>query len=108
MSGPNPKRGEIALEIDGRMRRMRLTLGALAALEARLGTGGLVALAERFEGGAVSADDLIALLAAGLDGAGEEIGEAELARADIAGGAVGALEAGLALLGATFSKEPGG
>jgi len=47
MAAPNPRRGEVAITLDGRARRMRLTLGALAALEARLGAGGLVALAER-------------------------------------------------------------
>lgn len=104
----NPVRGEVAIVIDGRERRMRLTLGALAELEARLAAGSLTGLAERFESGAVSAADLIALLAAGLKGAGEEIGEAELAGAEIAGGAVGALRAGLSLMAASFGSGAGG
>jgi len=98
----NPHRGEVVLTIDGRARRMRLSLGALAGLEARLGAGGLVALAERFEQGRVGAGDLIALLAAGLAGAGDDLSEAEIAAAEIEGGAVAALEAGLALLGQAF------
>lgn len=106
MAGPepqaNPQRGEVVLVIDGTPRRLRLTLGALAGLEARLGAGGLVALAERFESGAVGADDLIALIAAGLSGAGADIGEAEVAAAEIEGGAVGAMQAGLALLATAF------
>ena len=105
MTMANPHRGEVVLVIDGRVRRMRLTLGALAGLEARLGAGGLVALAERFESGAVGADDLIALLAAGLAGAGETAAEAEIAAAEIEGGAVAALEAGLALLAHAFQPE---
>ena len=98
----NPHRGEVLLTIDGRARRMRLSLGALAGLEARLDAGGLVALAERFEQGRVSAGDLIALLAAGLAGAGHEVTETEIAAAEIEGGAVAALEAGLALLAHAF------
>ncbi len=103
MAPVNPHRGEVALVIDGRARRMRLTLGTLAELETRLETGSLVGLAERFETGAVTAADLIALLAAGLRGAGEEIGEDAVAAAEIEGGAVGALEAGLALMAAAFA-----
>ncbi|HUF56382.1 MAG TPA: gene transfer agent family protein [Thermohalobaculum sp.] len=98
----NPERGEVELVVDGRPRVMRLTLGALAELESALEVGSLVALAERFEGGDVSARELTALLAAGLRGAGEDFTEAELAEAEIGGGAVGAMKAGLRLLEATF------
>ncbi|MEM6904490.1 MAG: gene transfer agent family protein [Pseudomonadota bacterium] len=99
---PNPQRGEVALVIDGEVRLMRLTLGALAGLEARLETGSLVALAERFETGEVSAGELIALLTAGLNGAGGSWTEAEVAGAEIEGGPVAALRAGLALMAASF------
>lgn len=105
--GVNPMRGEVAIVIDGVERRMRLSLGALAGLEARLGAGSLVGLAERFENGTVATDDLIALLAAGLQGAGEEVTEMELMTADIAGGAVGALHAGVRLLARSFRPEGG-
>lgn len=98
----NPQRGEAALRVDGKTRPMRLTLGALAALEARLGAGGLVALAERFEAGSFGADDLVALLTAGLRGAGAEIDEDEVAVMAFDGGAVGAAEAGARLLQASF------
>lgn len=101
----NPRRGEVALTIDGTARRMRLTLGALAALEARLETPSLVALAERFEAGEIRARDLLALLAAGLEGAGEPVSEADLREAEIEGGVVGATRAGLALLAAAFRAE---
>jgi Phage tail tube protein, GTA-gp10 len=101
----NPHRGEVALVIDGRARTMRLTLGALAALEARLAAGSLMGLAERFEDGKVATADLIALLAAGLAGAGEPVDEAALAEAQIEGGAVGAMRAGMALLARAFRAD---
>ena len=98
----NPHRGEVALVINGTPCEMRLTLGALAGLEARLGSGSLIELAERFETGKISASDLLALLEAGLAGAGHPVGEGGLADAEIEGGAVGAMRAGLALLSAAF------
>ena len=101
----NPYRGEVGIVIDGRSRTMRLTLGALAALEARLEAGSLIGLAERFEDGKVTTADLIALLAAGLSGGGEPVDEAELARAEIEGGAVGAMRAGMALLAGAFQQD---
>ncbi len=101
----NPHRGEVAIAIDGRVRTMRLTLGALAALEARLQTGSLMGLAERFEDGKVATADLIALLAAGLAGAGDPTDEAALAEAEIEGGAVAAMRAGMALLARAFRAD---
>lgn len=101
----NPHRGEVAIVIDGQARTMRLTLGALAALEARLEAGSLVRLAEYFENGEVATADLIALLAAGLGGAGEPVDEAALAAAEIEGGAVGAMRAGMELLARTFRGD---
>lgn len=103
----NPLRGEVSITIDGRARTMRLTLGALASLEARLEAGSLMGLAERFEDGRVSAADLMALLAAGLAGAGEDIAEEALGRAEIEGGAVGALRAGMELLSRAFRAADG-
>ena len=104
---PNPQRGEVSITIDGRARTMRLTLSALAALEARLGAGSLMGLAERFEDGRVPTGDLLALLAAGLAGAGEELDEAALAQAEIAGGAVGAMRKGMELLSRAFRADDG-
>lgn len=99
-------RGDVALLIDGDRRVLRLTLGALAALEARLEAGSLMDLAERFENGRVRSEDLIALLSAGLSGGGTPMDEQDLAAADIEGGAVGALKAGMALL--TLAFQPHG
>lgn len=98
----NSARGEVALVVDGEARVMRLTLGALAELEAALAVGSLVALAEKFEAGQVSAGELIALLGAGLRGGGAAVSDEALAAADIEGGAVGAMKAGMALLAVTF------
>lgn len=98
----NPQRGDVALVADGRTWAMRLTLGALAALEARLGTGGLTGLADRFENGGFSSGDIIALIAAGLRGGGAEVTEAEVAEMAFEGGAVGAAEAAVRLLTAAF------
>lgn len=100
--GPNPHRGEVCLTIDGTRRRLCLTLGALAALEARLETGSLMGLAERFESGRVGTADLLALLEAGLSGAGESLDGGTLATAEIQGGAVAAMRAGMDLLAAAF------
>lgn len=102
MTMTNPHRGEVSLVINGEARQMRLTLGALAGLEARLESGSLIELAERFESGRISTADLLALLEAGLHGAGETVAEGALADAEIEGGAVGAMRAGIALLSAAF------
>lgn len=98
----NPHRGEIGVRIGGEERVMRLTLGALAELEARLDAGGLTALAERFEAGAFRANDLIALLTAGLRGGGAKVSEADVSGMDFEGGAVGAAKAATRLLAAGF------
>lgn len=98
----NPHRGEVSLVIDGVPRTLRLTLGALAVLETRLGSRSLIDLAERFESGQVGASDLMALLEAGLQGAGHPVAEGDLADAEIEGGAVAAMRTGLLLLGAAF------
>lgn len=64
----NPWRGDVALVIDGRSHDLRLTLGALAELEAALEVGSLVEIVERFESGAYSSRDVLAILRAGLRG----------------------------------------
>lgn len=99
---PNPQRGEVSLKINGEAQTLRLTLGALAALEARLQSASLIELAERFESGRICAADLLALLSAGLQGAGASVGEEDLAAAEIDGGAVEAMKVGLALLSSAF------
>jgi hypothetical protein len=99
----NPWRGEVALSVDGQPRVMRLTLGALAELEARLKSGSLMELIGRFETGAFRVADLIALLAAGLNGGGWRVSEAELVQCRIDGGPLAAAQAAARLLKLTFT-----
>lgn len=103
----NAARGETEIVVGGERRVMRLTLGALAELEGELKVGGLAELVERFESGAFSASDLIALLGAGLRGAGERISDAELAESEIEGGAAGATRSAARLLAVSFAPLDG-
>jgi Phage tail tube protein, GTA-gp10 len=99
----NPWRGEVELTVDGEPRLMRLTLAALAELEARLKSDSLVELIARFEAGGFRVRDLIALLAAGLNGGGWKISEEELVGARIDGGPLAAAQAAARLLKITFT-----
>jgi hypothetical protein len=99
----NPYRGEVALSVDGEPRVMRLTLGALAELEARLKAESLMEMIARFETGGFRVRDLIALIVAGLNGGGWRITEAELLGRRIDGGPVEAAQAAARLLKLTFS-----
>ncbi len=99
----NPYRGDVTLTLNGEAQVMRLTLGALAELEAALGEGSLLALVERFETGAFSASDLIALLLAGLRGGGMAIDRTALMAGSIEGGPIAAAKAGALLLKRAFS-----
>lgn len=65
----NGARGEVGVMLAGVERRLCLTLGALAEIETALGLDGLGALAERMR--ALSARDLLIVLAALLRGGGE-------------------------------------
>lgn len=103
----NPWAGEVALVIDGKRHVAKLTLGALAELEAQLGADTLVALVERFEGRAFSTRDVLALIVAGLRGGGWQGTAAELMTAEIGGGPVEAARAAAELLARAFAL-PGG
>jgi hypothetical protein len=71
MSAPvNAARGEAGLVIDGRLRRLRLTLGALAELETAFEAASLEALEARLR--RPSATDLLVIVSALLRGAGED------------------------------------
>ena len=100
---PNLHRGEIEACIGGRRRTLVLTLGALAELEAAFGAGDLVALAERFGSGKLSARDLVRIIGAGLRGAGEAIDDDEVAALRIDGGAAGFVTVAAELIAATFA-----
>jgi hypothetical protein len=99
----NPWRGEVELVVDGEARTMRLTLAALAELEARLKSESLIELIERFETGGFRVRDLIALLVAGLNGGGWKVSESEFVARRLDGGPIAAAEAAARLLKLTFS-----
>jgi hypothetical protein len=65
----NGVRGEVVVGLAGVERRLCLTLGALAEIETGLGVEGLAGVAERMR--ALSATDLMVVLAALLRGGGE-------------------------------------
>ncbi|MEM6371510.1 MAG: gene transfer agent family protein [Pseudomonadota bacterium] len=98
----NPWRGEVTLVIDGCPRVMRLTLGALAGLEAELAEPSLVALVERFEQSRFSSADVLALLKAGLLGGGCGDVSATLDHAVIEGGPMAAARAAAELIARAF------
>lgn len=98
----NPWAGEVAIVINGERRVLKLTLGALAELEQVLETQSLLALVERFESGAFTTRDVLALMAAGLRGGGIEMSRAELGDADIEGGPMMAARVAAELLARAF------
>lgn len=100
----NKHRGEIDAELGERRRTLVLTLGALAELETAFGAGDLVALADRFGSGRLSAGDLIHIIGAGLRGAGEAISDDEVAAMTTEGGAAGFATVAAELLAATFGE----
>lgn len=99
----NPWTGEVAVVIDGVSHDCKLTLGALAELEATLGEGSLVDLIRRFEGAAFSGTDVLAVVVAGLRGGGWSGTAADLMTAEIAGGPVGAARAAALMLARAFA-----
>lgn len=88
--------------IDGERCVLKLTLGALAELEAGLAAGSLVDLVERFEAGAFSTRDVLALIVAGLRGGGWQGSSGDLIAADIEGGPLAAARAAAELLARAF------
>lgn len=99
----NPWAGEVVLVMDGQRHILKLTLGALAELEAALQADSLLALVERFEGGRFSSRDVLLLLAAGLRGGGWQGQASDLAQADIAGGPMGAARVAAEVLARAFA-----
>ncbi len=96
------------LVLDGAEHRCKLTLGALAELEAALETGTLMELVERFEGGRFSTRDVLALLVAGLRGGGWQGRAAELLTVEIGGGPVEAARVAAELLARAFALPKSG
>jgi hypothetical protein len=98
----NVHRGEIEAELDGKIYRLCLTLGALAELESAYGGDDLLALAQRFEAGKIGASDAIRIIGAGLRGGCHEVSDDEVAAMTAEGGAAGFLRIVVKLLAATF------
>jgi len=103
----NPWTGEVALVIDGERHVLKLTLGALAELETGLGSGSLVDLVARFEGGEFSTRDVLALIVAGLRGGGWQGHTPNLVTAEIEGGPLSAARAAAELLARAFMLPEG-
>ncbi|OYU49044.1 MAG: hypothetical protein CFE31_06575 [Rhizobiales bacterium PAR1] len=75
----NPLRAEASVELAGQRYVLRLTLQALAEIEAAFAVKGLDALGSRLSGGNLGAQDLLALLGALIRGGGGRIANADLA-----------------------------
>ena len=101
----NRHRGEIEARLDGKSYRLVLTLGALAELESAFGDADMLALAERFERGRLSARDCQRIIAAGLRGAGFDIADEAVAAMQADGGAAGFVDIVVRLLAATFGAS---
>jgi Phage tail tube protein, GTA-gp10 len=101
----NRHRGEIEAELGEKKYTLCLTLGALAEIEHAYGGEDIIALAERFETGRIKASDAIKVIGAGLRGANHQIGDEELAKLSVVGGAAGYLRIVADLLKATFTNE---
>ncbi|MGB0660658.1 MAG: gene transfer agent family protein [Mangrovicoccus sp.] len=99
----NPWTGEVRLVIDGEPHLLKLTLGALAELEADLGEDNLLNLVQRFESQAFSTRDVLALIVAGLRGGGWQGKGADLLKAEIAGGPIEAARVAAQLLARAFT-----
>lgn len=84
----NPWAGEVSVILDGQRHVMRLTLGALAELEAGLEADSLMGLIERFESGSCSTRDVLAVVVAGLRGGGWTGDVRDLLTVEIEGGPV--------------------
>ena len=95
--------GEVAIFLDDQRHVAKLTLGALAELEASLGAESLIDLVQRFEGGQVRTRDVLALIVAGLRGGGWKGSATDLLTLEIGGGPVEAARAAAELLARAFA-----
>lgn len=100
----NRRRGEISAELDGKPRRLCLTLGALSELEAAFAADDLSALVERFSHGRLSALDMIRIIGAGLRGVGEDVEDDVVGAMQSDNGAAGFASIVADLLTTTFGS----
>ncbi|WP_391481911.1 gene transfer agent family protein [Nereida sp. NH-UV-3] len=101
----NPHRGEVEITINGKPYVARLSLGALASLETKLGASSLTKLIERFEGNSIRSSDVLALIEAGLSSGNWDGTAADLLHADVNGGPLGAARAAAQLLVRAFGDD---
>ena len=101
----NPQRGEVPLRAEGETHVLRLSLGALACLEAEIAPEGLLDLAERIEGGGLKMRDVISILTAGFAGGGAPRDREAVADMAIDGGATEATRVALMLISAAFGVD---
>ena len=99
----NPLAGEVTVLIDDVPHVCKLTLGALAELEASLDSGSLLELVARFEEGRYSGRDVLGLVVAGLRGGGWVGTTSDLLSADIEGGPLGAAKVAALILARAFT-----
>ena len=102
----NRRRGEVTATLDGRAYELCLTLGALAELEGRFEED-IGAMVARFAAGRLTAADMLAVIGAGLRGAGHLFTNDEVAEMQVEGGAVGYARITVDLLSATFGGDDG-
>jgi len=103
----NRHRGEVEAVLDGERYTLCLTLGALAELEDAFGEEDMLALAQRFEAGRLSARDAMRIIAAGLRGGGQTLSDQAVAGMQAEGGASGYVDIVVRLLAATFGGAVG-
>jgi hypothetical protein len=99
---PNPHRGEIEACLDGTSYRLCLTLRSLAELEHAFGSDDMLAVAERYQKGRLSAHDAQRIIGAGLRAAGYDILDEAVGGMQAEGGAAGFVGIVARLLSATF------
>lgn len=104
----NKHRGEIDARLDGKHFTLCLTLGALAELESDFGNTDMVALAQRFENGRLSAMDCIRIIGCGLRGGGHDFSNDAVARMKVDGGIATYVGIVARLLEATFGVGDSG
>jgi hypothetical protein len=104
---PNIHRGEVEAHFDDLPHTLVLTLGALAELESAFGATDMLALAERFQTGRISALDATRIIGAGLRGAGNSISDDDVSRMRTPDGAAGFVAIVAKLLAATFGGPAG-
>lgn len=104
----NLHRGEIDCTLDGRSWRLCLTLGALAELESTCKADDILTLVARLTSGKLSARDAIAVIAAGLRAAGNDVTDVQVARMRTPDGIAGFVDIVARLLAASFNSTTEG